>query len=68
MNVQDHVLDMTYLHCRIRTRIQTPEQMATLHYTDVFTLCGIRCGFNPNCQLQEWKGNPSPYPSPSPTM
>ena len=34
-----------YLHCRIRTRIQTwirtPNPMATLHYAEVFTLHGI---------------------------
>ena len=33
---------MAYLHCRIRTRIQTqirtPNPMATLHDADVFTL------------------------------
>ena len=36
---------MAYLHCRIRTRIQTPNPMATLHYAEVFTLHGVRFRF-----------------------
>ena len=40
---------MVYLQCRIRTRIQTRIQnlnaMATLHYTEVFILHGVRIGF-----------------------
>ena len=40
---------MAYLHCRIRTRIQTrtqtPNPMATLHYAEVFILHRVRFRF-----------------------
>ena len=41
---------MAYLHCRIRTRIQTrirtPNPMATFHCAEVFTLHGVRFRFH----------------------
>ena len=36
---------MAYLHCQIRTLVQTPNPMATLHYAEVFTLHGVRFRF-----------------------
>ena len=33
---------MAYLHCRILTRIRTPNPMGTLYYAEVFTLHGVR--------------------------
>ena len=47
---------MAYLQCRIRTRIQTRIQnqnpMATLHYTEVFTLHRVRFRF----EITDWIG------------
>ena len=38
-------LQMAYLHSRIRTRIQTPNPMAALHYAEVFTLHRVQFKF-----------------------
>ena len=59
---------MAYVHCRVRTRIWTPNPMATLDYAEAFNNAQSDSDSNPNCQLQKWDRNSSRYLSLCPAM
>ena len=63
---------MAHLHCqrrtRIHTRIRTPKPNGYIALFRSFHAAKSDSDSKPNCKLQEWDQNPSPYPSLSPAM